>query len=464
MNPEELLGMLDLSAPLPAVADGLEVIIPGEGRDAGRHPTAVVCDEWAMRRGRELADCPRWEATELDENAAADFHALAFDPQAELQPCEDRTREKFIGTMIETPEFHALHSETMLDDYAAQIAALHFGDQFAEFKRKNEAEKPEGTDGAGIAGEVAAIAAAGRAIAAAAGEVKELKEAVGALGMGAGAKGDKRDPQAVAEAFNRVRNNPTLRRICEAAGRFRRVAQSKQRLKTVHGIDDVVGVEFGADLSRVLPHELAKLDIEELELDMLRRLTERQALCRELAAVEPVGKGPIIVTIDESGSMRDKIDNAKGLALSLAWIARQQKRWCAIVAYSGESGERIIALPPGRWDEAALCEWLVGFIGHGSDIDIPVRELPRMYADLHPPAGATDVIMITDAICRLPADIVATFNAWKSDARARVISLIIEPGIGSPSGGGDVAKVSDECHSVASIDTGELAIGRVLAI
>src|SRR6266540_1434831 len=129
-----------------------------------------------MRRGRELAVCPRWEATGLDENSAADFHALAFDPQAEFQPCEDRTRERFIGAMVETPEFHALHSETMLDDFAAQIAALHFGDQFAEFKKKDETEKPEGMDG-----EIAAIGAAGRAIAAAAGEVKELKEAEGAL-------------------------------------------------------------------------------------------------------------------------------------------------------------------------------------------------------------------------------------------------------------------------------------------
>ena len=337
MNPDELLGMLDLGAPLSE--PGAEVTtLAAEGGQ--RHPTAVVCDEWAMRRGRELADCPRWEATGLDENAAADFHALAFDPRAEFQPCEDRTRERFIGAMVETPEFHALHAETMLDDFAAQIAALHFGNQFAEFKKKDEMEKRVGMDS-----EIAAIGAATRAIAAAAGEVKELKEAEGMLGMGAGAPGEKRDPKAVAEAFNRIRNNPTLRRICEAAGRFRRVAQSRQRLKAIHGFDDVVGVELGGDLARVLPHELAKLDVEELELDMLRRLAERQAMCRELAAVEPVGKGPIIVTLDESGSMHSKIENAKGLALSLAWIARQQKRWCALVAYSGGSDHCLAARP-----------------------------------------------------------------------------------------------------------------------
>ncbi len=454
MDPDDLLGMLDLGAPLTEPAADFEAVAMDFAGD--RMPTAVVCDEWAMRRGRELADCPRWTATGLDENAAADFHALAFDPRAEFQPCEDRTRETFIEAMVETPEFHTLHSETMLDDFAAQIAALHFGDQFAAFKKKtDEAKKADAKPGS-MDGEIAAIAAAGRAIAAAEAEVALLKDVDGA--MGAGTPGEKRDPKAIAERFNRIRNNPTLRRICEAAGRFRRVAQSKQRLKSAHGFDDVVGVELGGDLARVLPHELAKLDIEELELDMLRRLAERQAMCREFASVEPVGKGPIIMTIDESGSMKTIIDTAKGLALSLAWVARQQKRWCALVAYSGGSGERIIALPPGRWDEAALCEWLIGFISGGSDVDVPIVELPRMYSDLKPPVGATDVIMITDAICTLPAALVEQFNTWKKDVKARVITLILD------SKPGDLAKVSDECHEVRTLEAGEVAIGRVLAI
>src|SRR5262249_52952845 len=159
-------------------------------------------------------------------------------------------------------------------------------------------------------------------------EVKEYCDARDGLGMGEGAPGERRNPKAVAEAYKRVRNNPTLRRIAEFAGRFRRVAQSKQRMKTVHGLDDVVGVEMGGDVARLLSHELAKLGIEELELDTLRRIAERQALCRDYSATEPAGKGPIIITLDESGSMTTTIDAAKGLALALAWIARQQKRWC----------------------------------------------------------------------------------------------------------------------------------------
>ena len=55
--------------------------------------------------------------------------------------------------------------------------------------------------------------------------------------------------------FKRVRSDPTLRRICELAGRYRRVAQSRQRRKTTHGLDDVVGVVMDADLGRLLPQE-----------------------------------------------------------------------------------------------------------------------------------------------------------------------------------------------------------------
>ena len=60
-------------------------------------------------------------------------------------------------------------------------------------------------------------------------------------------------------------------------------------------------------------------------------------------------------------------------------VARRQRRWCGLVAYSGDSGERLLALPPARWDEAALCGWLAAFLGRGSTLDVPVRELPDYY-------------------------------------------------------------------------------------
>jgi uncharacterized protein with von Willebrand factor type A (vWA) domain len=204
---------------------------------------------------------------------------------------------------------------------------------------------------------------------------------------------------------------------------------------------------------------LAKLAVPEFEDDTLRRLVERQTMCREYRATEPVAKGPIIVCCDESGSMHgEKGHTAKALALALAWVARNQKRWVALVAYSGDSGERLLPLPPGRWDEAALMDWLAAFIGRGSSLDVPVREMPRIYQELKAPAGKTDVLFITDAICRIPADLQAQFESWKAQVQARLIALVID----SPAG--DLAAISDELHLVQSLAATEEGVGRALSI
>jgi uncharacterized protein with von Willebrand factor type A (vWA) domain len=237
------------------------------------------------------------------------------------------------------------------------------------------------------------------------------------------------------------------------------VAQSKQRRKATHGLDDMVGVVMDGDLARLLPQELAKLAIPEFEDDTLRRLVERQLMCREYRSMEPVAKGPIIIAVDESGSMSgDKAHTAKALALALAWVARQQKRWIALVAYSGDSGERLLALPPGRWDEVALMDWLAQFIGCGSTIDVPVREMPRYYETLRAPVGITDVVFVTDALCHLGADLQDAFSAWKQQVKARLITLVIQS---SP---GDLAAISDELHLVGSLAVEEAGVERVLSI
>jgi uncharacterized protein with von Willebrand factor type A (vWA) domain len=314
MDPNELLKLLNLNArptPLPECSSPLttsETTSPHTTEST--NPTALEVDEWGLRRGRDLvAESERLKQTGTDEYAAADFFSAAFDPDPRLRDgCSDPRRHQFLAQMLDTPENHALHADTRLDDTAAAIAAGHFAEQFAQLKKEDTKEKAGGSTPPTIAGdgdlatEMAALRAVGKAVSEARKEVEELKDATAALGRGLGQPGSN-DPRAIAELYKRVRNDPALRKICELAGRFRRVAASKQRQKVSHGLDDVVGVEPGGDIGRLLPSELAKLMVPELELDTLRRIVERQALCREHHAVEPVGKGPILVVTDKSGSM-----------------------------------------------------------------------------------------------------------------------------------------------------------------
>ena len=476
MTNDDLLKMLDLDGQERSPKGEPLAITSGEDckPQAPASPTALHLDSWGLRRGRDvLRESERLQECLADlgdeehrGHAVADFHAAAFETDPRLQDaCVDPLRRKFVQQLMETPEYHELRAATVLNDTASEIAATAFASQYAELfqeRAKTEGGPPDKERGEGSAGdfegEIAVLKRVSKALAEASNEVEEAKEAAAALGMGPGAPGCN-DPRAIAALFKRVRSDPTLKRICELAGRYRRVAQSKQRRKTVHGMDDLVGVVTDGDLGRLLPHELAKLAIPEFEDDTLRRFVERQTMCREYASVEPVAKGPIIVSVDESGSMHgDKGHTAKALALALAWVARQQKRWIALVAYSGDSGERLLALPPGRWNESALMDWLGEFIGRGSNLDVPVREMPRYYEELRAPVGVTDVIFITDALCRIAPILVKQFNGWKHEVQARLITLVI----GSVAG--DLTAISDEIHELDALAVTEAGVERVLSI
>jgi uncharacterized protein with von Willebrand factor type A (vWA) domain len=474
MTNDDLLKMLDLDGQEPVLkSEPLSITSTTEGKPpVPTSPTALHLDDWGLRRGEDvLRESERLQSClaklgdeQRQAHAVADFHAAAFETDPRLQEaCTDPLRLDFIKQLMETPEYHELRASTVLNATASEIATSAFASQYAELhqeRRKAEKEETKETDKrpGDFAAEVAMLKCVSKALAEASKEVEEAKEAAAALGMGPGSPGSN-DPKAIAALYKRVRSDPTLRRICELAGRYRRVAQSKQRRKAIHGMDDMIGVVMDGELGRLLPHELAKLAIEEFEDDTLRRLVERQTMCRQYASVEPVAKGPIIVSVDESGSMHgDKGHTAKALALALAWIARQQKRWIALVAYSGDSGERLLALPPGRWNEAALMDWLTDFIGRGSCLDVPVREMPRYYQELHAPVGTTDVIFITDALCRIAPDLQTQFNAWKQQVQARLITLVIS------STPGDLSGISDEVHQVDSLAVSESGVDRVLSL
>jgi hypothetical protein len=127
-----------------------------------------------------------------------------------------------------------------------------------------------------------------------------------------------------------------------------------------------------------------------------------------------------------------------------------------LVAYSGDSGSRLLALTPGAWPDDLVADWMSQFIGRGSWLDVPVREMPRYYDLLGAPQGRTDVVFFTDAICAIPEDAVARFNAWRARVQARVTTVLIE---GEP---GDLRLVSDDLYQVPALTPDSDAVGAVL--
>ena len=418
MDPKDLLKLLDLDGDPPDPGGAPPVIAAAEGGpDAGTSITALDVDAWGLRRGRDLA-AEGGRLGAAGESAAADFFWAAFDPAPALLPdCVDPGRREFLAGLLDSPAYGALRADTRLDDTAAAIAAAHFAAQYAGLA--------DGPDTAGV-----------RPDAGAAGDLGALprrRPAPPSRRRGNWANcATPATPSASAPASPARPTPPPSPRCSSGSGptpAWRGCANwpagsgpspGASSAARPPGLDENDGVGPGGDLGRLLPVELARLADPDFGPDALRRLAERQSLCRESHSPERVGKGPVVVTVDESGSMHGgKAESAKALALTLAWVARRQRRWCGLVAYSGDSGERLLALPPGRWDGHRLADWVAAFIGRGSSLDVPVRELPRMLAELGAPKGVTDVVVVTDAQCRIPDADRDRFLAWKRAGRAR---------------------------------------------
>lgn len=452
MNHDDLNKLLDLEGgSLPSLGTGPTSKAPEAS------PTALKLDQWSLRKGGELLkESPRLRKLNLSSECVSDLHAAAFLPSPELEDtCSDPLRKQFVEELLSAPAYQSLHESTKLNAIASEIAAVSFAEQFSTLvDRMPDSTQPLNPEGL----IVGVIAGASRAAKHAAEGVKELESVVQAMGMGPGEPGSS-DVNAIAATFKAAKGNPALLRICSLAGKLRQLAQGLHKARSKTGFEEVTGLESGGDISRVIPTELMRLGIPELEMDFLRRFAESQCLCRELEADERVGLGPIVIVIDESGSMTGpRNESAKAIALTLAWIARKQGRWCGLVAFSGDSGHRVLALPPGRWNQVQLYSWLEAFLGMGSDQDVPTSEMSAIFSEIGALAGKTDLIYVTDAELCISQKKASAFKAWKASVQARLISLVLNT---DP---GDLKSISDEVHIVSSLDPAEAGIKKVFSL
>jgi len=441
-------------------------------------PTALDLDRWSVRRGKDwLKECdeskpeenearddwgeevenpsPKALAGDDRELVAADLLAAAWEPTPKLaKSCIDPRRQHFLASMLQTPEYQSLHRQTMLDDVASELAAASFAQQWCALVQTEEPTDELDRDSQ-------AMQSAKSACDQARSDVQDLNDTRSSLGIGGDGPTNSggMSVQQVKQLFSAIRSNHQLRRIMELAGRYRRLAQSLQHGKPTHGADEVIGIEFGSDLGRLLPSELVQLDDDDLEYDFLRRFVDRSLQVRELRSSENEARGPIVLVVDESGSMSgEPVAHAKAMALAILWVAEHQKRWCCLVGFSGDSVGNFLVIPPGQRDTKTLIDWLAHFYGGGTSMDVPLETLPNRWEELGCPEGRTDIIQITDCAVHVPEELERKFLSWKAEHQARMNTIVIgdDPG--------DLEHVSDRWWTINELNLESEGVGECLSV
>jgi uncharacterized protein with von Willebrand factor type A (vWA) domain len=288
------------------------------------------------------------------------------------------------------PAFARLASECRGEPMATGVAVESLLAELKPQVPQNQDEKPPENIRRGM----------GRACEKASQAVDEMRETMEGLaeigfksipGTGTGFGGEM--PAKSRALATRLRSDARLRQIALLAGRFKRIAASKRRSRVRHGADEIADIEQGADLARLLPSELVKLTHRTLRAAFMRSLIEREAMQYQLVGNEPLGKGPLVVLLDKSGSMDGPRDIwATALALALLETARRDRRMFAILAFDSRVKFEATVKPDEPLPEAALFTGCAG----GTEIGAAMHRGLEIIRSNESRLKKADIVLVTD--------------------------------------------------------------------
>ena len=198
---------------------------------------------------------------------------------------------------------------------------------------------------------------------------------------------------AIRSLAARLKSDARLKQIALLAGRFKRIAASKRRSRVRHGADELADIEQGADLGRLLPSELLKLSLPKLRAPFMRSYVERATIQYQLVGNEPLGKGPLVVLLDKSGSMDGPRDVwATAVALALLDQAQCERRTFALLGFEARVKFEAVVKP----SEALPEDGLFVSCGGGTEIAVAVSRGLEIIRT-HPGAlKKADLVLVTD--------------------------------------------------------------------
>lgn len=293
--------------------------------------------------------------------------------------------ERVHDTCSKLPAFERLSKDCLGD---ADAAALAVETLMTELAPHLKADEINTTDGALRRTVTAACEKSAE-------RLDELREAKDALGQtcGTGNSGHIAGADKGRWLAQRLVTDERLKRIALLAGRFKRIAAQKQRSKARHGMDELVDIELGGNVERLVPSELGRLAHPKLRLAMRRDLIEKVAMQYRLEGTGSLGKGPLVVCLDKSGSMNGPADVwATAVVLALLDIAQRQNRAFAVLPFNGTVHGEFIAEPGSPLPGDVLFLECAG----GTDIGGALHQALNLVRTHPGRIKKADVVIVTD--------------------------------------------------------------------
>ena len=269
-----------------------------------------------------------------------------------------------------------------------------------------------------------------------------------------------------------VAKDDRLREVLRRAGRLRRVADRKrQERRSLNAREEVVDLERGNDLARVLPSQLVGLRHPILRKLTLLRLAEGTALQYRLEGKEPQGRGPIVVILDRSGSMSgDPNSWASAVGVACMGLAVREHRPVTVIDFNthvvqtihvdakgqafsvdARKGGAVTSIPGGL--ASAALRIAGAECGGGTDYDAALKvALDGLPAGIRDPRA--DFVFVSDGDCSIRSETLDLLAVQRKDGM-RVYGLLVNGGSMSEA----VRSICDHVTDIDAVrgDAGEIA-------
>lgn len=290
--------------------------------------------------------------------------------------------------------------------------------------------------------------------------VEEAKELGDSL-KGAGSDEGQTEVERVerTKLIEALRRNKRLAKILAQAGRIQAMPSAKPSMSKEDG-QVPCGVEMTGDISKMIGSEFSNFADEGLELMMLQRMTQNKLFGLKRKGKKPLGRGPVVFCVDESGSMDgDRNDMARAMIVAMVQSMAKDKRSSTVIGFSRrirnihEFNKYGTAKRNGRacsWNDGILDVASVSANG-GTSFDPCLRKALDVVGN----EKRADLVFLTDGDASVSSSVLRKLELAKKNGM-RVITILV---------GGDesraIKEISDVIHRVNEItaDMGAQVIG-----
>ena len=282
------------------------------------------------------------------------------------------------------------------------------------------------------------------------------------------------------EIAKRLLNDKRFRAIMDMAGRME-IVSSGVPLMSKMAKEKVVGVETGNDLPFVLNSEIGNLADPETEDIFYNRFIRSELLQYEMEGEDTKGKGPLVVMLDASSSMRGRRNEfTQGMAAAILSSCYKEKRTVifadfnysvkAIYSYNGDTGYCNVGNSSFANVKTTDCITLIekllsrGCSGGTSFDSALVWAMANSAWDGCDKDSGPDIIMLTDGDCHISTSTSEKANEIKEENGVRFWGILVDPSLRGNDIPDEFCKVFN--HSVivdtSNIEQGIGAIGELI--